>query len=83
MIDISKVKIFENGKTLFSNDIIPKERIECKCIPCISVDSILKIEKKYYLQVYLEQCKYKVKQRKIKNFIDYDLDSGSDSDDES
>ena len=75
----TKVKTFENVKTLFSNDIIPKERLECGCIPCISVDSVLKIEKKYP-QVYLEQCKYKVKERKIKNFIDYDLDSDSDSD---
>ena len=65
MIDISKVKIFENGKTLFSNDIIPKERIDCKCIPCISVDSILKIEKKYYLQVYLGQCNTKKERLRI------------------
>ena len=78
----TEVKTFKNVKTLFSDNIIPEERIECKCIPCISVDSVLKIEKKYYPQVYLEQCKYKVKERKIKNFIDYDLDSDSDSEDE-
>ena len=64
---------------MFSNDIIPEERVEWECISCISVDSVLKIEKKYYPQVYLEQCKYKVKERKIKNLIDYDLDSDSDS----
>ena len=33
-------------KTLFSDDIIPEEKIEHECIPCISVDSVLKIEKK-------------------------------------
>ena len=65
-------------KTLFS-DNISEERIECECIICISVDSVLKIQKKYYPQVYLEQCKYKVKERKIKKFIDYDLDSDFDS----
>ena len=64
---------------MFSNDTIPEERVEWECISCISVDSVLKIEKKYYPQVYLEQCKYKVKERKIKNLIDYDLDSDSDS----
>ena len=37
------------------------------------------MEKKYYPQVYLEQCKYKAKERKIKNSIDYDL-LESDSD---
>ena len=31
----------------------------------------------YYPQVYVEQCKYKVKERKIKSLIDYDL-LGSD-----
>ena len=76
----TKVKTFKMVKTLFSDDIIPEERVECECISCISVDSVLKIEKKWYPQVYLEQCKYKVKERKIKNLIDYDLDSDYESD---
>ena len=71
----TKVKTFKTVKTFFSDDIIPKEKIKCECVPCISVDSVLKIEKKWYPQVYLEQCKYKVKERKIKNLIDYDLES--------
>ena len=74
-----KVKTFKTVITLFGDDIIPEERVECECISCISVDSVLKIEKKWYSQVNLEQCKYKVKERKIKNLIDYDLDSDSDS----
>ena len=49
-------------KTLFSDDIIPDEKVEHECVPCISVDSVLRIDKKYYAQVYLEQCKYKVKE---------------------
>ena len=53
----TKVKTFKVVKTLFDND---EEKIEHECIPCISVVSILKIDKKYYRQVYLEQCKYKV-----------------------
>ena len=40
----TKVKTFKTVKTLFSDDIIPEERIECECISCISVDSVLKIE---------------------------------------
>ena len=69
----SKVKTFKMVKTLFDNDEIPEEKIEYECISCISADSVLKIEKNYYPQVYLEQCKYKVKERKIKSLIDYDL----------
>ena len=67
-------------KTLFNNDKITEEKIEYEYVPCISVDSVLKIEKNYYPQVYLEQCKYKVKERKIKSLTDYDLDSDYESD---
>ena len=67
-------------KTLFDNDKIPEEKIEYECIPCISIDSVLKIEKRYYPPVHLEQCKYKVNERKIKSLIDYDLDSDYESD---
>ena len=76
----TKVKTFKMVKTLFDNDKIPEEKIEHECISCISVDSVLKIETKYYPQVYLEQCKYKIKERKIRNLIDYDLDSAYESD---
>ena len=75
----TKAKTFKTVKTLFSDDIIPEERVECECISCISVDSVLKIYKKWYPQFYLDQCKYKVKEKKTKSLIDYDLDSDSDS----
>ena len=76
----TKVKTFKMIKTLFDKDEISEEKIEYECNPCISVDSVLKIEKKYYPQVYLEQFKYKIKERKIKSLIDYDLDSDYESD---
>ena len=53
---------------------------EYVCIACISIDSELKIGKKNYPQVYLEQCKYKIKKREPKNFIDYEVDFDSDYD---
>ena len=34
------------------------------CIACIGIDSVMKIEKTNYPQVYLEECKYKVKKKK-------------------
>ena len=78
----TKVKTFsEMIKTLFDGDKIPEERIEYACIACLSVDYVLKIDRKYYPQVNLEQCNYKVKKREIKRFIDYEIDL--DSDDES
>ena len=48
----------------------------------ICIDSVLKIEKKNYPQVYLDQCKYKIKRRKPVDFIDAEVDlSPDDSED--
>ena len=50
-------------------------------IPVIDIDSVLKIDKRAYPQAYLEQCKYKLKKRKIVNYIvDEIIDEDSDSD---
>ena len=61
--------------TLFSGNEIPKERNHYTCIAAICIDSVLKIHKKNYPHVYLEQCKYKIKKRELVNFIDDDLSS--------
>ena len=43
----TKVKTFsEVIKTMFDGDKIPEERIEYACIVCISVDSVLEVDKK-------------------------------------
>ena len=54
------------------------DRIEYKCILCISIDSVLKVDKKWYPKVYLEQYKNKMMKRKVKNLIDYEIDLDSD-----
>ena len=36
------------------------------------------MNKKNYPQVYLEQCKYKIKKRELVDFIDPELDLNSD-----
>ena len=44
-----------------------------------SVNSVLKVDKNNYPQVYLEQCKYKIKEREVKSFMDdYEIDLDSD-----
>ena len=43
------------------------------CIPAIDIDSVLKIDKRLYPQAYLEQCKYKLKKRKIVNYINDEI----------
>ena len=77
----SKVKTFsEVINTLFTENKIPKEKIEYVCIPVITVDSALEVDKKNYPSVYLEQCKYKVKKKELKSFIDYEVILSSDDD---
>ena len=70
---IAKLKIFNKiNRTTFNNkNNIPIERNHYICIPTIDIDSVLKIE----------QCKYKLKKRKIVNYIDDEIiDDDSDSD---
>ena len=51
----TKVKTFDGViKTPFSDNEIPKERNHCICIEAILIDSVLKIDKKNYPQIYLE-----------------------------
>ena len=52
--------------------------MHCTCVACITIDSVMRMEKKNYLQVYLEECKYKLKEIKITNFINTELESESE-----
>ena len=77
------MKIFnEINRTTFNNNHIPIERNHYIWIPVIDIDSVLKIDKRAYPKAYLEQCKYKLKKRKIVNYIDDEIvDEDSDIDD--
>ena len=81
----AKLKIFNRINSTTFNNNIPIERNHYICFPAIDIDSVLKIDnKRAYPQAYLEQCKYKLKKRKISNYIDdeiIDEDSDSDIDD--
>ena len=54
------------------------------CIACITIDSVMKMDKKYFPQVYLEECKYKIKKIQMPRFINTELklDSSDSSDSE-
>ena len=43
---------------------MPKEGSKCICLSVILVDSVYKKDKNYYPQVFLEECKYVVKEKK-------------------
>ena len=79
----TKIKTFSSMiNTLFSGNKIPKERNHYICIAAICIDSVLRVYKKNYPQVYLEQCKYKIKKRKPVNFIAAKVDLSSDDSDD-
>ena len=50
------------------------------CIVCITIDSVMNFDKKNNPQVYLEECKYRIKKTQIPKFIKTELKSDSDSD---
>ena len=78
----TKIKIYEKSIiTNFHNKKMPKEKVPCKCLSIIMIDSIINANKKYFLQTLLEECKYIQEKRKIENYIDEDLEkSESDRD---
>ena len=64
----AKVREFDRMiKTYFLSNNMPKENMNYTCIACITIDSVLTIDKKNHPQVYLEECKYRVKKCKCLN----------------
>ena len=73
-----KVKVREFNDVIKTNilgDEVPKENVHYNSIACIIIDSVMKMEKNIYPEVYLEECKYKIKKTKMTKFIDTELES--------
>ena len=62
----TKIKSY-NGKinTNFRNNTIKKEGSQCVCLSVKLIDSVYRKDKTYYTQVFLEECKYVVKETKM------------------
>ena len=77
----AKVREFDGViKTNFLGNDMPKENMHYTCIACITIDSVMRIDKKNHPQVYLEECTYSVKKIQMSRFIRTKLESGSESD---
>ena len=63
------------------NDV-PKKNMHYTCVACITIDSVMRIDKKNHPQIYLEKCKYRVKKIQMFRFINIELKSDSESDSE-
>ena len=56
---------------------MPKEKVPYKSLSIRMLDSVVKANKKYYPQTFLEECKYDPKKIKMENIIDDDLEKSS------
>ena len=63
--------------TNFQVKKVPKENASYKCLSMIMLDSVIRVNKKYYSQTLLEECKYEIKKNKMENLISDDFDSSS------
>ena len=79
----AKVSEFDGKiKTNFLGDGLPKENMHYTRMACVAIDSVMRMDRKNYPQVYLEECKDKVKKIQMPRFINAELESDSESDSE-
>ena len=80
----AKVREFDSviKTNLLGNDM-PKENMHYTCIVCITIDSVTRIDKKNHPQVYLEECKYRIKKIQMFRLINTELKSDSNSESDS
>ena len=79
----AKVREFDGViKTNFLSNDTPKENIHYICIACITIDSVMTMDKKNHQKDYLEECKYRIKKIQMSRFINAELKSDSESDSE-
>ena len=50
-----------------------EDDIECKSLIFILIDSLPVFDKKYYMQLYLENCAYKIVKKQMKDYLDENL----------
>ena len=69
--NIYKIKSYKiKINTNFHNNKIPKEGSQCICMSVILINSVFRID---YSLVHLEECKHVVKEKKMSNYINDDI----------
>ena len=70
----TKVRTYcDKAYTNFCGLNVAEGDIECETFPVISIYSLLVYENKYYLQVYLDNCAYKITKKQMTNYLDDNL----------
>ena len=71
----TKIKAYASSMIKnFHNKKMPKEKAPCKSLSTIMLASVIKANKTYYPQTFLEECKYVQEKIKTENYIDEDLE---------
>ena len=74
----TKIKMFEDRlNTNFQGKKVPKENASYKCLSLIMLNSVIRVNKKYYPRTRLEESKYVIRKNKMENLINDDLDLSS------
>ena len=55
--------------TNFQGKKVPKENVSYKCLSLIMLDSVIRVNKKYYPQTLLEECKYVIRRIKWRTLL--------------
>ena len=49
---------------------MPEDDIKCQSFTVIPIDSLLVWKNKYYLQLYLDTCAYKIAKKHLTDYLD-------------
>ena len=82
----TKIKMYEDRvNTNFQSKRVLEENASYKCLSLLMLDSVVRVNKKYYPQTLLEVCKYVIRKNKMENLINdqLDLSLSDESDNES
>ena len=61
----TKIKIYNSRiNTNFQGNKIPDDNECCACLSVILLDSVVNVDKRYYPQIFLAECKYAQKKKK-------------------
>ena len=74
----AKIKSYgDKVNTNFQGKKIPKENASYKCLLLIMLDSVIRVNEKYYPEVLLKEYKYVIKKTKMEILINDDLNLSS------
>ena len=65
----AKIKSYDGKINTNFHNKIPKEGSHCICSSIVLINTVFRKGKNYYPQVFLEECKYVVKEKRFLNIL--------------